>query len=183
MQTYGPDGKPTSEKIWQHLQAQGGILRLSVTTPEIGPGSVVITRFVGAALDGNKGKPRIFQVLCQGHNLFKQLSNHDDIGTAHAEHNYCLERIGALDHHMDLIGETNIQFPIKKYLKEPCPICSSKMRLKRGKYGYFYGCEGFPSCPGSANVVGIITNRTQELAAKKAPVLLTDRRIRNATIE
>ncbi len=27
-----------------------------------------------------------------------------------------------------------------------CPLCKGKLRLKRGRYGDFYGCENFPSC-------------------------------------
>ncbi|MDY6789560.1 MAG: topoisomerase DNA-binding C4 zinc finger domain-containing protein [Candidatus Nanohaloarchaea archaeon] len=27
-----------------------------------------------------------------------------------------------------------------------CPSCGFSMRIKEGKYGYFWGCEGYPGC-------------------------------------
>ncbi len=27
-----------------------------------------------------------------------------------------------------------------------CPECGFNMAVKEGKYGYFWGCEGYPSC-------------------------------------
>ncbi len=27
-----------------------------------------------------------------------------------------------------------------------CPECGFNMRVKEGKYGYFWGCEGYPGC-------------------------------------
>ncbi len=34
--------------------------------------------------------------------------------------------------------------------KEPkevaCPDCGMPMKVKEGRYGYFWGCEGYPQC-------------------------------------
>lgn len=27
-----------------------------------------------------------------------------------------------------------------------CPDCGLPMQVKEGKYGYFWGCEGYPQC-------------------------------------
>ncbi len=27
-----------------------------------------------------------------------------------------------------------------------CPECGMRMRIKEGRYGYFWGCEGYPQC-------------------------------------
>lgn len=27
-----------------------------------------------------------------------------------------------------------------------CPKCGQKMALKKGKYGEFHGCSGYPAC-------------------------------------
>ncbi|MCJ7478742.1 MAG: topoisomerase DNA-binding C4 zinc finger domain-containing protein [Candidatus Nanohaloarchaeota archaeon QJJ-7] len=27
-----------------------------------------------------------------------------------------------------------------------CPDCGFNMSIKEGKYGYFWGCEGYPNC-------------------------------------
>lgn len=27
-----------------------------------------------------------------------------------------------------------------------CPDCGFSMRIKEGRYGYFWGCEGYPGC-------------------------------------
>lgn len=36
--------------------------------------------------------------------------------------------------------------PIKEVTNIECPKCGSKMKLKKGKYGEFYGCTSYPSC-------------------------------------
>ena len=35
-----------------------------------------------------------------------------------------------------------------------CPLCGKKMTLRRGPYGSFFGCPGFPRCKGKANISG-----------------------------
>lgn len=42
----------------------------------------------------------------------------------------------------------------KVYCKESCPNCSSKMVLRKSKFGEFYGCEKYPSCKGMRNSEG-----------------------------
>ncbi|MGD7052884.1 topoisomerase DNA-binding C4 zinc finger domain-containing protein [Sutcliffiella horikoshii] len=29
---------------------------------------------------------------------------------------------------------------------ELCPKCGGQLSIKKGKYGSFYGCSGYPSC-------------------------------------
>jgi DNA topoisomerase-1 len=36
----------------------------------------------------------------------------------------------------------------KVYCKDNCPACSSKMILRKSKFGEFYGCEKYPKCKG-----------------------------------
>ena len=36
--------------------------------------------------------------------------------------------------------------PIKEVEDKDCPSCGSKMKLRSGRYGYFYGCTNFPKC-------------------------------------
>lgn len=35
-----------------------------------------------------------------------------------------------------------------------CPNCGGKLLLKRGKYGYFYGCSNYPSCTYTKKISG-----------------------------
>ena len=39
-------------------------------------------------------------------------------------------------------GETNE--PEKK--PEKCPKCGRSLKLRKGEYGEYYGCSGFPMC-------------------------------------
>ncbi len=34
----------------------------------------------------------------------------------------------------------------KKPVEMECPDCGFSMQIKEGKYGYFWGCEGYPGC-------------------------------------
>jgi len=42
----------------------------------------------------------------------------------------------------------------KVYCKDNCPACSSKMILRKSKFGEFYGCEKYPKCKGMRNPDG-----------------------------
>ena len=33
-----------------------------------------------------------------------------------------------------------------------CPVCGGMLIKRKGKYGYFYGCEGFPKCRFTQNI-------------------------------
>ncbi len=33
-----------------------------------------------------------------------------------------------------------------------CPLCNSKMVIRSGRYGKFYGCSRFPYCRGTRNL-------------------------------
>jgi len=33
-----------------------------------------------------------------------------------------------------------------------CPSCGCEMRKRRGKYGEFYGCMGYPLCKNTMNL-------------------------------
>ena len=30
--------------------------------------------------------------------------------------------------------------------ERPCPECGAPMKIRQGKFGYFWGCTGFPHC-------------------------------------
>lgn len=47
-----------------------------------------------------------------------------------------------------LHGSTNI---INNNRKKACPLCGKSLYVRKGKYGYFYGCSGFPSCKYTEN--------------------------------
>ena len=32
------------------------------------------------------------------------------------------------------------------YREEPCPNCGKRMVRKKGRFGFFWGCEGYPAC-------------------------------------
>ncbi|GKU25796.1 restriction endonuclease [Clostridium folliculivorans] len=38
--------------------------------------------------------------------------------------------------------------------KTICPKCGANLVLRDGRYGYFYGCEGYPQCSFTTNVEG-----------------------------
>jgi hypothetical protein len=43
-----------------------------------------------------------------------------------------------------------------EYGSQPCPRCTSKMILRKGRYGKFYGCSKFPYCKGTRQVSGVV---------------------------
>jgi len=40
----------------------------------------------------------------------------------------------------------------KRNMDQTCPLCDSKMILRRGRYGQFYGCSKYPYCRGTRRV-------------------------------
>ena len=44
--------------------------------------------------------------------------------------------------------------------KEPkevaCPECGMPMKIKEGRYGYFWGCEGYPQCENTFQVEDLV---------------------------
>ena len=44
--------------------------------------------------------------------------------------------------------------------KEPrdvaCPECGMPMKIKEGRYGYFWGCEGYPQCQKTYQIEALI---------------------------
>lgn len=50
---------------------------------------------------------------------------------------------------LDLTLQYNLKAPesvTTEYPPLPCPDCGLPMELRKGKYGLFYGCSGFPHC-------------------------------------
>lgn len=37
-----------------------------------------------------------------------------------------------------------------------CPSCGMPMELREGRYGYFWGCEGYPQCEKTFNIAAIL---------------------------
>jgi very-short-patch-repair endonuclease len=50
---------------------------------------------------------------------------------------------------------------------KPCPMCGSKMKLRNGYRGKFYGCVRFPGCRGTRNRGDVISS-SAELAGAQA---------------
>lgn len=44
--------------------------------------------------------------------------------------------------------------------KEPrdvaCPECGMPMKIKEGRYGYFWGCEGYPQCQKTYQIEALV---------------------------
>lgn len=39
-----------------------------------------------------------------------------------------------------------------------CPECGFSMTIKEGRYGYFWGCEGYPGCQKTVSIKESLTN-------------------------
>jgi len=37
-----------------------------------------------------------------------------------------------------------------------CPSCGMPMKLKEGRYGYFWGCEGYPQCKKTYQIEALV---------------------------
>jgi len=48
----------------------------------------------------------------------------------------------------------------RKELAQPCPNCGRKLVLRHSKYGFFYGCRGWPECD---VLIGCHGNTTEPL--------------------
>lgn len=48
------------------------------------------------------------------------------------------------------VGEPEVELPPDERVR--CPICEKPMRLRRGRFGQFYGCEDYPGCKGIRNL-------------------------------
>ncbi len=51
-------------------------------------------------------------------------------------------------HHAE---KTMVPNSIKPIGPGKCPLCNGETHLVEGKFGSFYGCNGFPKCKGSRN--------------------------------
>lgn len=82
----------------------------------------------------------------------KEIRNYDDFRDASL-----LKGIGRFCRYCKGIPDTNIVKPIEPKSDKVinisgskfCPICSSNMILRNGRYGKFYGCSRFPYCKGT----------------------------------
>lgn len=89
----------------------------------------------------------------------------------------CISRIAALQEHLqrtkeyipDSIPKSQYSMgmkPANDFKSSPtviCPLCSSKMKLRTGGYGQFYGCAKYPSCPAVCNIDGTPNTKTKKL--------------------
>lgn len=71
--------------------------------------------------------------------------------TSEMENSLDLIASGKLDYLSFLKGfYDNLEQSVKKVFKEDnnkiCPKCGKQLVLRKGKYGVFYGCSGFPGC-------------------------------------
>jgi len=44
------------------------------------------------------------------------------------------------------MGKLMKEHPEKEEIIRNCPVCGSELILRKGKFGMFYGCSGFPGC-------------------------------------
>ena len=40
--------------------------------------------------------------------------------------------------------------------KVACPECGMPMKMKEGRYGYFWGCEGYPQCEKTYQIEALV---------------------------
>lgn len=50
------------------------------------------------------------------------------------------------------VSKKVISYDVIKGDDRSCPKCASKMSLRNGRYGKFYGCSNYPYCKGTRNV-------------------------------
>lgn len=43
-----------------------------------------------------------------------------------------------------------------------CPECGMPMKLKEGRYGYFWGCEGYPQCEKTYQIKALVEEEDSE---------------------
>lgn len=55
------------------------------------------------------------------------------------------ERKDYLKKYEKILAETESQMP-KAQIKEVCPHCGKELVVRKGKFGEFYGCAGYPMC-------------------------------------
>ena len=44
----------------------------------------------------------------------------------------------------------------KKPRDVACPECGMPMKIKEGRYGYFWGCEGYPQCQKTYQIEALV---------------------------
>lgn len=87
------------------------------------------------------------------HHKLTDLAEHFKIGTegAHRALNDCImnqkcyEEMGKMLEQKKKEGGNN-------ETELTCPVCGGILIKRKGKYGYFYGCEGFPGCRFTQNI-------------------------------
>ncbi len=47
-----------------------------------------------------------------------------------------------------------------------CPSCGLPMKLREGRYGYFWGCTGYPQCQKTYNVKALTPDPDEEKRGK-----------------
>ncbi|MED4785237.1 nuclease-related domain-containing protein [Brevibacillus choshinensis] len=134
--------------IWQnkgHVKALAGLLGENSNVPII-----PIVAFSSRAKLKIKVKPEVVYIV----NLLKtirkfdkQFLSHDDISRI----NGMLAMANKLDRltretHVKAIKEGTRATNINRGAGDNCPRCGGKLVQRRGKFGPFLGCSGFPAC-------------------------------------
>ena len=44
-----------------------------------------------------------------------------------------------------------------KPLSPECPVCGEEMTIRSGRYGYFWGCSGYPTCQTTEKITTFTT--------------------------
>lgn len=80
--------------------------------------------------------------------LTERLSPHFVAKRAEKEYREVVEKSESLPPAADVARDAQLQRLIRKLESkaDPCQKCRSKMVLREGQYGYFWGCGTFPKC-------------------------------------
>ncbi len=50
----------------------------------------------------------------------------------------------------------------KEPRKVSCPECGMPMKIREGRYGYFWGCEGYPQCQKTYQIEELVEDEEDE---------------------
>lgn len=87
------------------------------------------------------------------HHKLTDLAEHFKIGTegAHRALNDCIMNQKCYEE-MGKMLEQKKKEDGNNETELTCPVCGGILIKRKGKYGYFYGCEGFPGCRFTQNI-------------------------------
>jgi len=78
------------------------------------------------------------------HHKLTDVAEHFSVTTKGAHRALCDCRMNQLCY--EEMGKLMKEHPEKEEIIRNCPVCGSELILRKGKFGMFYGCSGFPGC-------------------------------------